>query len=291
METRWLYTTSENFIALREAAKDTCLIPMGCAEKHGLHLPLGTDILQASQIAWRASQLETVCVFPDFTFGDLGENTPSMPAGSISLPLETQMLLLEQFCEQIARAGFKKIMIYNGHGGNVSWISAFLRKLENRPHDYILVNVNIKCAVMDRLAKEILQRGLGAFPELTPEDEKLIIECHEKKVRDGHGGYSETAYMMGAYPESVNLERLGIASGKSRNLTGIYKGAGIQIRDHGWGINFPDWLDSDDPIGCNERIGKAALQIEAERLAAAIKVIKEDKNLIKWHNEMWHTNL
>ena len=46
METRWLYTNSYDFPALREASAYTCLIPMGCVEKHGLHLPLGTDILK-----------------------------------------------------------------------------------------------------------------------------------------------------------------------------------------------------------------------------------------------------
>ena len=43
METRWLYTTSENFPALVEASKEVCVVPLGCVEKHGLHLPLGTD--------------------------------------------------------------------------------------------------------------------------------------------------------------------------------------------------------------------------------------------------------
>ena len=291
METRWLYTTSEEFESLRKASKDTCIIPMGCVEKHGLHLPLGTDILEASRIAYLASQMETICVFPDFTFGDLGENSPTAPAGNISLSLELQMQLLEELCNQIARNGFKKIMIFNGHGGNVSWISAFLRKLENKPHDYVLVNVNIKCAVMERMAKEIEEKGSGVFEELTKEDEQVILECGSKKLKDGHSGYSETAYILGTSPESVHMDRLGIVSGKSRNLTGIYKGAGIQIRDHGWGVNFPDWIDSDDPIGCNERIGKVAIRMEAERLAKAIKIIKEDKNLIKWHNEMWKSNL
>lgn len=96
METRWLYTTSESFHALREASMDTCVIPMGCVEKHGLHLPLGTDVLEASHIAYMASQLETVTVFPDFTFGDVPCNSPTMPAGSISLPVELEMALLEE---------------------------------------------------------------------------------------------------------------------------------------------------------------------------------------------------
>ena len=50
METRWAYTTSENFASLIEESKGVCVIPMGCLEKHGLHLPVGTDIMLASTI-------------------------------------------------------------------------------------------------------------------------------------------------------------------------------------------------------------------------------------------------
>ena len=81
METRWLYRTAEDFDELRKASNDTCVIPMGCVEKHGLHLPLGIDILHSSHIAHMASQLETCCVFPDFTFGDVKSNAPIEPNG------------------------------------------------------------------------------------------------------------------------------------------------------------------------------------------------------------------
>ena len=138
METRWLYTTSENFPSLVEASKGVCIIPMGCVEKHGLHLPLGQDIIQVSHLAYMASQLETACVFPDFTFGDVPENCPNMPAGSITLPMDMEMALLETLCQQISRNGFKKILIYNGHGGNGSILTAFLRKLENKYHDFVV---------------------------------------------------------------------------------------------------------------------------------------------------------
>ena len=50
METRWLYNTPETLLNLREVSNGTCIIPMGCVEKHGLHMPLGTDIIEASII-------------------------------------------------------------------------------------------------------------------------------------------------------------------------------------------------------------------------------------------------
>ena len=285
METRWLYTTSENFGALREASADTCVIPMGCVEKHGLHLPLGTDAIQASHIVWEASKIEPVCVFPDFTFGDLSENTPHTPIVTISLPLETQMLLLEQLCEEIARNGFKKIIVFNGHGGNRAWLSAFQRKIESKPHNYIFMIVNIHCDVMKRIGKA------QAFKGFTEKEKELVLQCTENPPKDGHAGYSETAYVMAVSPESVKLDRLGVQSGESRRLTDKYRKLGVQIRDYGWHIDFPNWIDSDEPVGCTERIGKAAMRLEAVRVAHIFQRIKEDTDLLKWHNEMWNTDL
>ena len=63
------------------------------------------------------------------------------------------------------------------------------------------------------------------------------------------------------------------------------KEAGIRIMDDGWDINYPNAYSGHDPVGCNERIGKAALRFEAERFARAVKVLKEDENLWKWHEE------
>lgn len=291
METRWLYVTSEEFSKLREASKEVCVIPMGCVEKHGLHLPLGTDILESSIIAYEASKKETFTVFPDFIFGDVPENHFNMPPGSITLPVETEMLLLEQLCEQIARNGYKKIVVYNGHGGNRPWLTTFLRKLENKPHDYVVCIVHMGLVAPHTIAEIIEREGREAVPELHDEDVLLIQRYHEEGMRNGHACFGETSYIMGCNPKSVHLDRLGIEDGHSRHVADKYKAHGIQIRDSGWWVNYPNAFDGDDPHGCNERIGKVAIRIEAERLAQSIKFLKEDKDLIRWHNEAWQSNL
>ena len=289
METRWLYVTSEELPRLREASCDTCIIPMGCVEKHGLHMPLGTDILQASRLAYLASQLEPVAVFPDFTFGDVPEGWDGMPAGSVTVPMDMEMDLLEQLCQQIARWGFKKIIVYNGHGGNQSWLAAFLRKLENKPHDFVLMNVFIRCSVAKRLLEKRATDGAKSLPELTQEDWAVLERFASDDIVDGHAGFDEAAYILGIAPETVKLDRLGIESGLSRNLTAKYREAGVQIRDGGWGINFPNAYSATDPVGVNERIGRAALQLEAQRLAETVRLIKNDTDLLRWHNGFWGT--
>lgn len=282
METRWLYTTSENFPALVEASGKTCVIPMGCVEKHGLHLPLGTDNIHSTHIAYEASKLETVCVFPSFFFGDV-PGGPAMPAGSISIPVDLEMRLLEQLCDQIGRNGFEKIIIYNGHGGNKPWLSTFLRDIMNRKKPYVCVVADLKLQAPHKMAEYLEANGTGSIPELTPEDEKLLADYHEMGMKIGHGGMGETSYLMAIAPDSVKMDRLGIESGLSTHETDYLREAGITIRDGGWNTDYPNAYHGHDPIGCNERIGTAAVRMEAERFAKAIKVVKEDQNLMRWH--------
>lgn len=286
METRWLYVTSEDFHALREEAKDVCVIPMGAVEKHGLHMPLGTDILKGSHIAYLASQLEPVCVFPDFPFGDMSQGQPNAPAGTISLPMETEMLLLEQLCDQIARYGYKKILVVNSHGGNNAWLTAFLEKLGNKKRDYVMGVVKIHLKAIHEMGAFLEENGSGSVPELTPEDEEIVLNYHRAGIPTGHGCMGETALVMGSVSGVVKLDRLGIESGKSLHKADYFKAAGIEIRDDGWHVDYPYAYAAEfDPTQCNERIGKAAVRIEAEKLAKAYKVFKEDENLWKWHEE------
>ena len=285
METRWLYVTSEELATLRDEARGVCVIPMGCVEKHGLHLPLGTDILEASGITYAASQLETVAVFPDFIFGDVPEDNPGKPLGNITVTLETQMTLLEELCEQIAKCGFKKIMIYNSHGGNFPWLQTFLRKLTNKKRDFVLVIARDEMPVPHDMAEKIKREGPEAVPELTEEDVTLLLKYHEEKMLIGHACMTETAFVMGLHPDAVHLDRLGIESGKSTHEADYLAKAGIFMKDSGWGINYPNAYTGDDPIGCNERIGRAAIRMEAERLAGVFKLYKEDENIWRWHEQ------
>ena len=286
METRWLYTSSYDFPELIKESKGVCLIPMGCVEKHGLHLPTGTDVFEAHHMTYLASQLETAAVFPDYIFGDVPDAAPAMPLGTVTIPMDVEMMYLELLCDQISRNGFKKILICNAHGGNSSWLSAFLRKLTNKKRDYVVAYYNISSSQSPyRIAARLEEEGRGSIPELTPEDEELILDFCAQKKTVGHAGMGETSCMMGIHPETVRLERLGIESGLNQHKADYFKEVGITIRDGGWFANYPNAYSGHDPIGCNERIGKAALRVQSERLAKAIKVFKDDQNLLKWQEE------
>lgn len=280
METRWMYHTSGTFADLREASRGVCVIPMGCVEKHGLHMALGTDIMVAERIAYMASQTETAAVFPDYIFGDVPERRNDHTDGTITLPVETQFLVLEQLCDQIYLNGFRKILIYNCHGGNQSWLEAFIRNLDNKNKDYVVVKVFVEEQAPHEMAKKLLRDGSGSIPEITKEDEELLIKYHKENMILGHACFGEGSFMMGIAPETMRLDLLGKESGLPTGEGSAFRRVGIHTKSGGWHLDFPNAYCGHDPYGMNERIGAASLRMEAERLAAAIKFFKEDEKLL-----------
>lgn len=291
METRWMHITSGDFEELRKASKDVCVIPLGCIEKHGTHMPLGTDVMEAVSLCYEASQMETCCVAPPYVFGDVPENYPKMPKGSITISLETEMALLTELCDQIARNGYKKIIFGNCHGGNVNWLRTFLRKLENKEHNFVAMLYNLGSSRCSDLVESIDKLGADHYPSLTKEDIEVLRENSDYYRYDGHGGFCETSIMLNYYPDTVKLDRLGQENGLSTHATTKYKEHHLNIKDFGWFADFPNAYGGSDPIHVNPRIAKAVCQFEIEQFADAIRFVKEDDDCLKWHNEFWGSNL
>jgi len=279
----WKYMREEEFQKAIEISKSVCVIPMGCLEKHGVHLPVGTDILEASYILKKASELEPVCIFPDFVFGDVQGHYNAK--GGIVLSVETELQLLKEICSEIARNGFKKILIYNGHGGNQPLIMHFLRSQSYSKKDYVVMYYMMPLVAPYQLMDMVNKGGREQFPELTDEDIEVMRDFVMHKKTMGHGCFGETAYILGSYPETVRMDRLGVESGLSTKATQYLNDAGIHLQDDGWIINYLNRYSGHDPYGCNERIGKAAIRVAAEDLAKRLKIIKEDDNILKWNEE------
>lgn len=94
---------------------DRAMLPLGSTEQHA-YLSLATDSLLAEQVAIEAAEPLGVPVFPVVSYGI----TPRFMAypGTLSLRLETYAALLRDLLESLARQGFRRLLIVNGHGGN-----------------------------------------------------------------------------------------------------------------------------------------------------------------------------
>ena len=94
---------------------DRAVLPLGSTEQHA-YLSLSTDSTLAERLAVEAAEPLGVPVFPVLAYGI----TPYFRAfpGTITLRVETYMLILRDVLDAMAEQGFKKIVIVNGHGGN-----------------------------------------------------------------------------------------------------------------------------------------------------------------------------
>jgi creatinine amidohydrolase len=94
---------------------DRCVLPFGSTEQHA-QLSLCVDAILAERVAVEAAEPLGVPVYPAMPFG-LAPYFAAFP-GSISLRVETLLAVARDLIDSVARAGFRRILLVNGHGGN-----------------------------------------------------------------------------------------------------------------------------------------------------------------------------
>src|SRR4029077_12657211 len=112
---KWEELTAADFRDAIAQSKGVCILPFGILEKHGPHLPLGTDLLNVRYAALHAVEQEYAVVFPEYYFGQIFE--AKQEPGTVAYSRELQLKLLQETTDEMARNGCKKIFIVNGHGG------------------------------------------------------------------------------------------------------------------------------------------------------------------------------
>ena len=277
----WEYLREEEFAPMIERSHGVCAIPIGCVEKHGQHLPLGTDTQVAGVILERAAQIEEVCVFPRMYFGDLqgsrsGKAGTEKPYGYIALSAELLLRMMRGICDEIGRNGFTKIFIYNTHGGNSGFLGNFLRAVRAEKKDYDVFYYNDELIMPSELLKVIAERGRDYFPALTDEDLKTLNDFVAAKKYGGHACFAESAMLMGCYPELARIDLSEKESGLSRHVSDPISSLGIQWGDS-WGVDYPDAYHGHAPIGLTQAIADATVHLHVQRLAGMLKTLKNDE--------------
>src|SRR6267154_4632546 len=123
LSTQWEELTAADFRQGIQQSKGTCLLPFGILEKHGPHLPLGTDLLNVRYVSLQAASAEYAVVFPEYYFGQIFE--AKHEPGTVAYSMDLQLRMLQETADEMARNGCKKIIVVNGHGGNEHLIPFF----------------------------------------------------------------------------------------------------------------------------------------------------------------------
>ena len=106
-----------NWMQVEEYLKgdDRCILPTGSTEQHA-YLSLTVDTILSSRLAKDVGDLAGVPVYPVIPYG-LAQQWTAFP-GTVTLRIETYLALVRDVLDSIRRAGFRRILLVNGHGGN-----------------------------------------------------------------------------------------------------------------------------------------------------------------------------
>ncbi|MCM4157990.1 creatininase family protein [Gramella sp. AN32] len=256
---KWEELTASDWPQALEKSKRTIILPIGILEKHGPQGPIGSDLIRAKEWAERVSDLEYAVIFPDYFYGQVNEARHIQ--GTFSLPSDLTMKLLEATCKEIARNGFNKILIINGHGGNPSFLRYFVQNQMESQRDYVIYFYD---------------------PEGDPEyEKKLAAQRTSDAAGDMHAGERETSELLYLRPELVQMEKSTSESGKDqmrlKNIPNIYRGIW-------WYASFPKHYAGRGETGTAE-LGKLITDHQVSSIAKALKSIKEDTETLNLQNQ------
>ena len=109
--------------------KQIAIIPIGSIEQHGPHLPISTDSDIVTEIAFRLSEKINGLLLPTVSYGISDEHFPFF---NLSIKKSTLSKILEDVCESLIKNGISRILIINGHYGNLDSLKSFERKNSRR---------------------------------------------------------------------------------------------------------------------------------------------------------------
>lgn len=190
METQWWNLKAPE---LRDLAKKDAvvIVPVASTEQHGPHLPTQVDCLLVGEIARRtaeqASKSVPTIVTPVVWTG-LAEHHMSLGA-TISLDFDAFFAVLRGICTSLTRHGFRKILLLNGHGGNIAALTVIVNELAPA------LNAPIATTTYWLLAQ--------------PAFAKIL----EKQANVRHACEAETSMVLALKPELVDMSQAANAVG------------------------------------------------------------------------------
>lgn len=180
------YLSWTQITELPDRENTVIVLPTGATEQHGPHLPCAVDtVISAGVVGHALARLpEAVPAYAmaPITYGKSEEHL-HFP-GTMTLSGETLLATMNEIGESVYRAGFRKLLIVNGHGGQPQVMEIAARELRLRHGDFIVV---------------------PSFTWRVPHVAGQYLSEREKKLAM-HAGHAETALMLALAPDTVRMD-------------------------------------------------------------------------------------
>src|SRR5262245_41880262 len=125
---------------LRQVPRDTTVIlaPIAACEQHSDHLPTFTDTILVTSVAEGVEQRlpQQVLLLPTLWLGASSHHLRF--GGTLSAEVDTHITMLCDLLEPLLQDGYRRLLVLNGHGGNIDTMQVALRRLQPRYRDRIL---------------------------------------------------------------------------------------------------------------------------------------------------------
>ena len=262
---RWDELLSSDCQKALQKSSYTCVLPIAILEKHGAHVPIGSDLFHAQYRSREAAKREYAVVFPEYYFGQIYE--AKYAEGTIAYPPQLIWDLLQATLDEIGRNGFKKIILYSTHGGNPHWLRYFVQAQLEKRRNYVVYYYDPK-----------------------PDPEFLKEQTKRRKSPlegDEHAGERETASMMAIRPDLVKLERAQKEDGSDQKRLDHLPDFWTAVS---WYARFPNHYAGRGDAATME-YGKWLTEYGVARLAKAIKQVKDDTVTPKVQEENYNRQL
>ena len=231
------------------AQASIAVLPTGSIEQHGPHMALQTDIAIASSLAERLVEAvgPRAILLPRLDYG-LSEHHMHFP-GTLTLRPETYQRLVLDIIESLAHWGLRRVLIINGHGGNIDALR-LVSRAALRDHDVLVASVMWALIGSDEIAARVQSEAYG------------------------HACESETSVAMAVAPHVVYPERIS-APGPRRSVDPLTDPPSAMVDQT---VMLHEWSDDGalgDPRLANEGDGRLITDVvEARTLEFALRFME-----------------
>lgn len=234
------------FPQLREVPRDTTVVlaPIAACEQHSHHLPTFTDTFLVTAVAEGAEQRlpQQVLLLPTLWFGASAHHLRF--GATLSAEVDTHIDMLCDLLTPLLEDGYQRLMVLNGHGGNIDTMHVALRRLQTRfPRRQVTA---------------------ASYWEIAERELAELAQGQRKTM--GHACEFETSMVMALRPELVRRDQIKDDPAPSEPaLRGLFISEDMYQRtDHG-AVGFPE-------LATPEK-GKAFLKAAVERTVEVLQAL------------------
>jgi creatinine amidohydrolase len=233
---------------LGEVSRDTVLVltPIAACEQHSRHLPTFTDTILVTAVAEQVEQQlpSKVLLLPTLWLGASSHHLSL--GGTLSVEVDTHIDVLCDLLTPLLQDGYQRILMLNGHGGNIDTMHVALRRLQPKYQNRLV--------------------AAASYWELAERELADLVEGSRKTM--GHACEFETSMILALFPNFVNRDKIENDPPKDDTVfRGLFTAEDMKQKTNHGAVGYPELANAEK----GQRFLEAAASRTVEVIEAMLK--------------------